>query len=81
MLNRSFTGWATEYGDWVEEVSMDWLTQYGPASCGLFVSAWLVAYAGFNMGANAKLETDGQKAQIVTGSTAQPASFARPHSD
>ena len=60
---------------------MDWLKQYGPASCGLFVSAWLAAYAGFNMGANAKLEAEGHQAQIITGSAVQTASFGRPHSD
>ena len=60
---------------------MDWLKQYGPATCGLFASAWLAAYAGFNMGANAKLEVSEQDAPVITGSTTPAASYGRPHSD
>ena len=60
---------------------MDWLKQYGPVTCGLFVSAWLAAYAGFNMGANAKLELENQNAEVITGSATPAANFGRPHSD
>ena len=64
---------------------MDWLKQYGPASCGLLASAWLAAYAGFNMGANAKLEAGIQDAPVITGSTTPSAApapiYGRPHSD
>lgn len=60
---------------------MDWLKQYGPACCGLFVSAWLAAYAGFNMGANAKLELENQNAEVITGSTTPAATAGSPHSD
>lgn len=60
---------------------MDWLKQYGPASCGLLASAWLAAYAGFNMGANAKLDSLDQNAQVITGSTNAAAIHGSPHSD
>ncbi len=60
---------------------MDWLKQYGPASCGLLASAWLAAYAGFNMGANAKLEVANQDAPVITGSTTPATPYGRPHSD
>lgn len=60
---------------------MDWLKQYGPVSCGLLASAWLAAYAGFNMGANAKLDAENQNTPVITSSISAGTIHGSPHTD
>ncbi len=60
---------------------MDWLKHYGPATCGLFASAWLAAYAGFNMGVSAKQDNANRDAAAITASASPAVNYGSPHSD